>query len=232
MATAFALAIGTNDDVILTGRMVESLDFGGGKITSQTNGLFYARINPNGDHEWSRAVGSGLRDTPPTIAVTPSGDVVMAAYTSLPTPADPMVAGSILARVSSPEASCWPASTRAESTLRAPRSRAAGSGAGCSSAPRRTRYTSPARRLRPEIGNHRIVRADDAAGGIISSPWRKLPFHFSSSRVPHGSFRYCSSPRQLPSPRAAASAARAPVAPLHRARLPRQARAAPSRKRG
>ena len=93
MATAFALAIGTNDDVILTGRMVESLDFGGGKITSQTNGLFYARINPNGDHEWSRAVGSGLRDTPPTIAVTPSGDVVTAAYTSLPTPADPMVGG-------------------------------------------------------------------------------------------------------------------------------------------
>lgn len=31
MATAFALAIGTNDDVILTGRMVESLDFGVGK---------------------------------------------------------------------------------------------------------------------------------------------------------------------------------------------------------
>lgn len=232
MATAFALAIGTNDDVILTGRMVESLDFGGGKITSQTNGLFYARINPNGDHEWSRAVGSGLRDTPPTIAVTPSGDVVTAAYTSLPTPADPMVGGLNFGEGVLPRGLVLARLDAGGKYVARPRSRAAGSGAGCSSAPRRTRYTSPARRLRPEIGNHRIVRADDAAGGIISSPWRKLLFHFSSSRVPHGSFRYCSSPRQLPFPRAAASAARAPVAPLHRARLPRQARAAPSRKRG
>jgi hypothetical protein len=90
---AFALAIAPNDDVILTGRMTESLDFGGGPITSLTNGLFYARLDPNGDHVWSRAVGSGLRDTPPSIALTPSGDVVTAAYTVLPTSADPTVGG-------------------------------------------------------------------------------------------------------------------------------------------
>lgn len=92
-ATAFALAVAPNDDVILTGRMVESLDFGGGPITSKTNGLFYARIDPNGEHVWSRAMGSGLRDTPPTIAVTPSGEVVTAAYSGLPKPANPMVGG-------------------------------------------------------------------------------------------------------------------------------------------
>jgi hypothetical protein len=70
-------------NVLVTGRIQGSVDFGGGAVASDPNSynVFLVKLSPTGGHVWSRAYGStGADDVANAIAVDPNGNVAITGY--------------------------------------------------------------------------------------------------------------------------------------------------------
>ena len=82
-ATGLALGVAPDGDVVIAGTMLGSLALGSPPLEGASSTLFLARLDPAGNHVWSRTTGGPVYSTPPAVAVTPSGEV-LAAATMLP----------------------------------------------------------------------------------------------------------------------------------------------------
>lgn len=77
----FAVAVDSNGNVLVTGQFVDTVDFGGGPLTSAGEpDIFVAKFAPNGTHLWSKRFGGVLSDRGLAIAVDASGDVVLCGW--------------------------------------------------------------------------------------------------------------------------------------------------------
>ena len=69
-------------NVVVTGSFAGSVDFGGGRLTSNlnSNDIFVAKYSATGVHSWSRAYGSTGDDHGNAVATDASGNVVVTGY--------------------------------------------------------------------------------------------------------------------------------------------------------
>ncbi len=74
----YGMAVDNNDNILVTGSFNNSLDFGGGTLTSNgQSDIFLAKYSSSGAHVWSRGFGSSGSDVGYGIAVDGSGNVVV-----------------------------------------------------------------------------------------------------------------------------------------------------------
>jgi hypothetical protein len=76
----YSVAVDAKGNVFITGKIVGSVDFGGGApgvSAGVGDNLFVAKLDPNGNHLWSRAFGDDNPQIGFSVAATPEGDVVV-----------------------------------------------------------------------------------------------------------------------------------------------------------
>jgi hypothetical protein len=76
----YSVAVDAKGNVFITGKIVGSVDFGGGApgvSAGVGDNLFVAKLDPNGKHLWSKAFGDDNPQTGYGVAATPEGDVVV-----------------------------------------------------------------------------------------------------------------------------------------------------------
>jgi len=77
----WGVAVDASDNVILTGAMNGTVDFGGGALTSAgANDVFIAKLDPGGGHLASNRFGDANYQTAQAIAVDKWGRIVIAGY--------------------------------------------------------------------------------------------------------------------------------------------------------
>jgi hypothetical protein len=75
---AYSITTDTNNNIIVTGYFVGSVDFGGGSLTSSgVADIFIAKYSPTGAHLWSKRLGGSGSDISKSIATDSGGDVVV-----------------------------------------------------------------------------------------------------------------------------------------------------------
>jgi hypothetical protein len=82
VAVSGVAAIG-NGDVVVTGEVTGSIDFGKGPLEGQTNGalgIFLARLDGDGNSVWSKLFGSQLEQHVAGVAVGPSGQIAITGF--------------------------------------------------------------------------------------------------------------------------------------------------------
>jgi hypothetical protein len=73
-----SVAVDASGNVILTGWIQGTVDFGGGPLTSAGfKDIFVAKFDPNGNHVWSQRFGDASRQEGESVAVDSSGNVVV-----------------------------------------------------------------------------------------------------------------------------------------------------------
>ena len=75
-----SVAVDTAGNVFITGRMVGTVDFGGGApgvSAGDNDNLFVAKLDTDGKHVWSNAFGDDSAQIGYGVATTPDGDVVV-----------------------------------------------------------------------------------------------------------------------------------------------------------
>lgn len=76
-----AIATDSSDNLIASGSFSQTVDFGGGPMTSAGAGdVFLVKYDPNGAHVWSQAFGGPFIDEAPDIAVTASDDILLTGF--------------------------------------------------------------------------------------------------------------------------------------------------------
>ncbi len=74
---ASSVTLDTTGNVVV-GRFTQSVDFGGGVLSSAGMfDLFVAKLDPGGDHVWSRGIGAALTEHPATVAVDVATDRIL-----------------------------------------------------------------------------------------------------------------------------------------------------------
>jgi hypothetical protein len=77
----YGVAVDSNGNLYVTGYFYNSVDFGGGALTSAgSNDIFLASYSPSGKHRWSKRFGSTSSDYGYALAVDGSGNVYLAGY--------------------------------------------------------------------------------------------------------------------------------------------------------
>lgn len=78
----YGVTADASGNVVITGSFVGSVDFGGGRLTSNTssNDIFIAKYSATGGYSWSRAYGSTGDDHGNAVAIDASGNVVVTGY--------------------------------------------------------------------------------------------------------------------------------------------------------
>jgi len=72
------VAVDGAGNVIVTGRLGGTVDFGGGPLTSGQNGLYIVKLDANGSHVWSKGFGDIVIGN--SVAVDGAGNVVVAGH--------------------------------------------------------------------------------------------------------------------------------------------------------
>jgi hypothetical protein len=78
---ALAVAVDSASNVVVVGYFYGSVDFGGGALTSTTQGapdIFVAKYSASGSHIWSKRIGGTSSEFPQSVAVDGSGNVLLA----------------------------------------------------------------------------------------------------------------------------------------------------------
>jgi hypothetical protein len=74
----YSVALDSSGNVVMTGFFVDTVDFGGGPLTSAGGqDIFLAKFDTNGTHLWSQGFGDGSDQIGQSVAFDPSGNVVM-----------------------------------------------------------------------------------------------------------------------------------------------------------
>jgi FlgD Ig-like domain len=74
----FAVAVDASDNIIWTGHFYQTIDFGGGVLTSTSgHDMYLAKFDPNGNHIWSDSYSSTGSESSSQLAVDASGNVVV-----------------------------------------------------------------------------------------------------------------------------------------------------------
>ena len=79
-ATATAVAVNKDGDVVLAGKFAKSINMGGGPMTEDLGGIFFAKYNKFGGHQWSKAFPSDKYPNAVNVngvAIADSGDIVL-----------------------------------------------------------------------------------------------------------------------------------------------------------
>ena len=75
---AFGLALDASDNIVLTGSILGSVDFGGGALTGNGSyDIFLAKLSPNANHLWSRRYGVLYDDHGNAVATDSGGNIVL-----------------------------------------------------------------------------------------------------------------------------------------------------------
>ncbi|MFH1278491.1 MAG: SBBP repeat-containing protein [Candidatus Eisenbacteria bacterium] len=75
------VAVDLLGNVLVTGQFRNTVDFGGGPLTSAGgDDIFVAKFDPNGNHLWSKRFGNGQDQEGLSIGVDDSGNVLVAGY--------------------------------------------------------------------------------------------------------------------------------------------------------
>jgi hypothetical protein len=79
-AAGTAIALDADQNIVVTGKLHEQVDFGGGKIGPEawSTWMFLASFDPNGAHRWSRAYGKRHVSIGERIAIGRNGQIVVA----------------------------------------------------------------------------------------------------------------------------------------------------------
>jgi hypothetical protein len=73
-----AVVADTMGNVILAGEMSGDIDFGGGALTAtDPSDAFLAKLGPDGHHIWSKAFGGSNYQGIESLALTPTGDILL-----------------------------------------------------------------------------------------------------------------------------------------------------------
>lgn len=80
--TGYGVTADAAGNVVVTGSFAGSVEFGGGRLTSNlnSNDIFIAKYSATGVHSWSRAYGSTGDDHGNAVATDASGNVVVTGY--------------------------------------------------------------------------------------------------------------------------------------------------------
>ncbi len=79
--TGYGVAVDASGNVYVTGYFYNTVDFGGGVLTSAgSNDVFLASYTPSGKHRWSKRFGSTSSDYGYAVAVDGAGNVYLAGY--------------------------------------------------------------------------------------------------------------------------------------------------------
>jgi hypothetical protein len=77
----FSIAVDSAGNVLLTGVLRGTMNFGGGPISSPDgHGIFVVKLDSYGQHLWSRSLGGTGEAVPTRIAVNGSGNVLLTGY--------------------------------------------------------------------------------------------------------------------------------------------------------
>jgi hypothetical protein len=75
----WSVAVDRDGNILVAGSFYGSIDFGDGPLTSGGGAdIFVLKLDPNGDHLWSRRIGGGDGQTGQSIAVDPEGNALIA----------------------------------------------------------------------------------------------------------------------------------------------------------
>jgi hypothetical protein len=75
------VAVDACDDVVVTGSMNGTVDFGGGPLTSAgENDVFVLKLDAAGRHVWSRRFGDAARQDGVTVAVSEQGNIAVSGF--------------------------------------------------------------------------------------------------------------------------------------------------------
>jgi hypothetical protein len=78
---ARAVAVDATGNVIITGYFYNTVNFGGGALTSAGGAeIFVAKLDPDGNHVWSKRFGNSSDQAGYAVAADASGNVVVAGY--------------------------------------------------------------------------------------------------------------------------------------------------------
>lgn len=90
------MAVDQEGNIIVAGDFLGTLDFGGGDLASAGVDIFVVKLNPFGEHIWSRRFGDSEWQYVRTIAITSAGDIVLAGpfYGSIDFGNGPLLNGS------------------------------------------------------------------------------------------------------------------------------------------
>ena len=75
---SLSIAVDASANVLIAGQFSGVLDFGGSPLASAAGATFVAKLDPNGEHLWSKQFANqALTFQPPAIAFDPSGNVLI-----------------------------------------------------------------------------------------------------------------------------------------------------------
>ncbi len=76
---AFAINLDSNQNILLSGNLIGSTDFGGGTLTSTgtVEDIFVAKLDASGNHLWSKLYGDGSAQKVSAQALTSTGDLLL-----------------------------------------------------------------------------------------------------------------------------------------------------------
>ncbi|MFO0756804.1 MAG: SBBP repeat-containing protein [Byssovorax sp.] len=75
---SYGVAVDAADNIVVTGTLKGTMDFGGGNLTSAGLGdVFVAKLDPAGNHLWSKHFGDAADQTSAAVAVDPAGNVIV-----------------------------------------------------------------------------------------------------------------------------------------------------------
>jgi len=77
---ARGVAVDSGGNVILSGFFINTVDFGGGPLTSTGLDIFVVKLSPSGAHLWSQRFGSTSSEAGNGVAVDGSSNVVVTGY--------------------------------------------------------------------------------------------------------------------------------------------------------
>jgi hypothetical protein len=78
---AKGIATDAQGNVLITGNLTGSIDFGGGALTSAgLNDIYLAKLSPTGAHLWSKRYGDSADQNAAAVAVDPQGNVLITGY--------------------------------------------------------------------------------------------------------------------------------------------------------
>jgi hypothetical protein len=76
-----SVAIDASGNVVVTGSFLDSVDFGGGPLTSDTGvDIFVAKFDPAGNHVWSQRFGDRFDQVSLGVAVDASGNLILTGF--------------------------------------------------------------------------------------------------------------------------------------------------------
>lgn len=79
------VAVDATGDVVIVGKFTDTVDFGGGALVCDSGtDVFVAKLDPAGNHLWSKSFGSAGGDTAESVAIDPMGDVIVTGWSSGP----------------------------------------------------------------------------------------------------------------------------------------------------